>query len=536
VRRFAPAIVAVLFVTLAVGLTRSLWSERWVHIYLAVFAVGAATLAMALRGTDAVRARHAIAFAGGALITGAAILLLVASRGTSAAGLLEGVLLGPLRHPGNYSYAVDWRPGTLLVAVGSLGLALVHRRLSRNHPAKADQLIVALRIAQVLAILVAVVLLMHARIIGTMFSYIAPLIWTWIVPLETSSASTAASIRTRSFVAVVLLLQYLHAYPVGGSQESWATFLFMPLVALGFAEIRLACAPRTWTLVGATLAGAMAAKAGWTGAEMRARYVAGEPLDLPGAHLRLPESAATAYRLLALNAAVHADVLFSVPGQFTFNLWSGVPTPTAKNTTLWSTLLSDDDQRAIIRAIEAAPKTCIIVNEVQLDFMRQGNITMTGPLRDFIYGRFAPAFRVEGYAFLAKSGRVIAPLGIVHRAAAPTRASETATLVADSVFELSLATDGTPIESIELGDVTHPPISKTVLTAENTQVLVTPIDSAGNAKHPPTIETWPLRPKGLVRLSITWLRSGKTATLPPTAILYLKARDGRTLHEARFES
>ena len=49
-----------------------------------------------------------------------ALIFVLASvwlRGTSISGLIDGVLLRPLRHADSYSYPVDWRPGTVLLAI-----------------------------------------------------------------------------------------------------------------------------------------------------------------------------------------------------------------------------------------------------------------------------------------------------------------------------------------------------------------------------------------------------------------------------------
>ena len=89
----------------------------------------------------------------------------------------------------------------------------------------------------VLALLTAIALLMNFRVVGAVFSFVAPLIWTWVMPLHGAQSSRPTQ-ACRGLLATLLLLQYLHAYPVGGSQESWGTFLFIPLAALGLGEVR----------------------------------------------------------------------------------------------------------------------------------------------------------------------------------------------------------------------------------------------------------------------------------------------------------
>ncbi|MBF8306126.1 MAG: hypothetical protein HW398_1314, partial [Acidobacteria bacterium] len=356
VRRLAAALVAPLLLLLAVLLMKALWHEKWVQIYLALFGAGAGTLVAALRGSAIFKPRHAACLAAAAGLVAVVTLALVWLRGTSVAGLVNGVLLGPLRHPISYSYAVDWRPGALAMAGISLLLALAHPWLRRRFSdAAADGMVVALRLIQTAALLAGVALLMHLRVVGAVFTYVAPLIWIWVIPLEGAGGSRATHL-SRGLLATILLLQYLHAYPIGGSQESWATFLFLPLVALGLDEIRQWHAARQgvtrsslrwWSALAALVVAVPAAKAAFTAFAMHDRHVTRTALNLPGAaNLRLPETLRTAYRIVVLNAVVHADLVFSLPGMFSFNLWTGLPTPTAKNTNLWFTLLDDQEQRA----------------------------------------------------------------------------------------------------------------------------------------------------------------------------------------------
>ena len=535
-RRPAGIAGAAALVLLAVALMHTLWGEGWVRVYLAIFTCGTVALVTVLDRETFFRARHVALFLAAGAGVGLLVLAAVWLRGTSVAGLVEGVLLGPLRHPGSYSYPVDWRPGSLLVAGLSLTLALALPGLRRRYsPAIADRVIVGLRLVLAVGLLAAFLLLMEARVIGAVFSYVGPLIWLWVVPLS-GVRHPPAALAARGLVATVLLLQYLHAYPVGGSQESWGTFLFWPLAALGLGEIRLwAALPenpfprlrRRAPALAAVVLVLVIAKLGWCARAAHARYAARADLGLPGAaHLRLPEALRTAYPLLALNAAVHADVLFSLPGMFSFNLWTGLPTPTLKNTTLWFTLLNDAEQAAIIRALEATPRTAIIVQESLVELMAAGRVPMRGILHDYLANNFAPAFRVEGFAFLIPRGRSVAPLGLARLGSA--RAG------LDTQVALNLASDGAAVQRIEIRDVTAPldsPPAQT-LDASNTQIALVAINRAGDSAGLPVATPWPLRFKGLARLTLRFDRGGVNLT-PATTALYLIGADGKTLGLAR---
>ena len=527
--RTARLAVTGALVLFAAAVMHPLLRESWVQIYLVQFAVGAVTLVAVVPGDRGLTRRHAGWFVATATAVTLVLLLAIWLRGTSVPGLIEGVFLGPLRHPTSYSYPVDWRPGSLAVAALSLLLAgalpTIRRKFSDE---AADRIVVGLRLIQAAALLVGVAALMELRVIGAVFSYVAPSIWIWVVPLR-SVATPPRVLAGRALLGAVLLLQYLHAYPVGGSQESWGTFLFLPLVALGLGEIRSWSAARRWWPALASLAVAVIiAKVAWTTAHARDTYRARQALALPGAErLHLPEPTRTAYRILALNAAIHADQLFSLPGLFSFNLWTGLPTPTAKNTTLWFTLLNDREQRAIIDALQHSPRPCLIIQESLVELTRHAGVPIRGVLCDYLAANFTPVFRTEGFAFCVRPGRTIAPLNIAQLSSLPAPGS------VDAQFDFCLASDGTPISAIEVRDLAAPSLPPLVLNGPATHVTIAPIDRTGRAARPPGDAPWPLRFTGLARLTIEFNRAGAALARATTA-LYLKGPHGEILGEIRL--
>lgn len=540
-RHVAGILIGVMLVLLAAALMHTLWHEPWVQVYLVLFAVGAITLVMALRPAAMLKATHAALFI--AVGGGTAFLILGAVwlRGTSLTGLVNGVLLGPLRHPGSYSYPVDWRPGSLTLAGLSLLLAVAHpwirRRFSDD---SADRLVIMLRWVQAVALLVGIALLMDFRAVGAIFSYVAPLIWIWVIPLQGAPTSRPNQ-ACRGLLACVLLLQYLHAYPIGGSQESCATFLFIPLVSLGLGEIRSwnpvrqtggIALQRGWLVLASVMLFVVVLKAGWTAVTVHQRYAARSDLGLPGAEkLHLTESLGSAYRLLSLNAAAHGDQLFSLPGMFSFNLWTDLPTPTRKNTTLWFTLLNDEEQSAIIQAIERSPRPCLIVQDSLVQLMHAGNVPIRGILCDFLQHNFTTAFRTEGFAFLVRNGRTIAPLGLA-QLTARSAPSPTADLP-DTRLDVCLASTGVPIAAIETCDLASANSPLLTLNSANTSATLVAINSANQPMGMPEKASWPLQFKGLARLSLQFNRGG-TALAPATTVFHLKDAQGRILGEIRI--
>ena len=511
IRRLSGPGVVAGFCVLAVALMHTLVKEAWVQIYLVLFACGTLSLAVALKG-EALLARKQIgSFLVACVALGLAIPAFIWLRGTSLAGLFEGVVLGPLRHPGNYSYPVDWRPGSLPVAVLSVVLAVSYPWVCRRFSKEAgDRLIVSLRMIAGAALLVGFALLINFRAVGAIFSFVAPLVWIWVVPLSKAPLTPEAR-AGRGLLALILLLQYLHAYPVGGSQESWGVFLFVPLVALGLGDVRRwlalrsgearTAAFRSWPVIASLVMIVLIAKVGWTAQAAYRHYAAGSPLKLPGAaRLHLPDIQAASYRIFTLNAVVHGDMLFSLPGMFSFNVWTGLPTPTDKNTTLWFSLLNATEQQEIIDALENKPRAVLIVQESLLELMQANNLPMRGPLWDYIHRNFNAAFRSNGFAFWVHNGRSVSPFNLA--TVSIRRSPDSAGQIHDTLLSFNLVHDGAPIAAIAVRSGDDGRENPLVLDGKNSLVTVTPINTAGQSMGQPAPATWPLTHKGLIRVDV----------------------------------
>ena len=137
----------------------------------------------------------------------------------------------------------------------------------------------------------------------------------------------------------------------------------------------------------------------------------GEPLGLPGAEkIIVPDDTVFALRIMAENARAHADMLFSLSGLYSFNLWTGLPTPTLANATQWFESLSPGQQQAIIGRLQADPRAALIVQLDTLGYLVQNGFRVRGALANYLAHEFRPAFKVDGYAFWVHRGRRVAAL------------------------------------------------------------------------------------------------------------------------------
>jgi hypothetical protein len=441
-----------------------------------------------------------------------AVLLAAAVRGTPPAELLEGVLLAPLRHPGVYSFGVRWRPGAAAFAVASLALCVVAVR-SRAHPRLAPAL-AALRLGFAAVAATAWLGWLPLNPLALMMSYGLSCAWLFVLPLASDETAHRAA-RLRAWLALLALTQALHAYPVGGSQIGWGTFLFAPLLALGAADAVAVLRDKFARWIAPT---ALAVAGGIAFALLRvgsSQWRDSEPLGLPGAEaLRLEPALATELRVLSVNATAHCDLLFSLPGMFSFNLWTGLPSPTAANVTHWFNLLSPAQQSAVIAQLAAHPRAGLIVERDVLGLITGAGIPVGGPLRDYLYAAFAPAFAAGSHEFWVRRDRSVAPLGTagVRYRSAPGTAERVR-------LELCVTAAGrhvTQIDWLESGRV------RATFTAANARAALEPlrIDGTSTAAAAPGWNV-PLPP--LARLVL--LTDDPAALAPPQRAALFRLRD-----------
>jgi hypothetical protein len=441
--------------------------------------------------------RAFIAGAAGLTVVTVAVTLL---RGSSPFGILSGVLLDPLNQPNVYSFPVEWQPGHGIVY--GLGFALALWVSFRPDDPRAVRAVVAVRLLAAVGFLLVIVQWITTRgLAGFALSYGLGLAAVCAVPLR-ADAEGQEDARLRQWLAVVFMLQSLHAYPVAGSQLNWATFLWVPLLALAVRDAVLAL-PATWRSgsrylglgVGACWAiGAyMAFNLGQIGYAKRS---IGETLDLPGAGQVKPGND-TVYglRIVAENATAHADLLYSLPGLYSFNLWTGLPTPTLDNATQWFLSLNDTRQAAIRDRLQSDPRAALIVQKDTLKFLVDHGFRVRGALGDYLGTQFQQAFEVDGYAFWVRKGRTVAPLstGKAFAGTAPDRTR----------LELILSSPARPISRIELwrlGAVSRDLLQ--TLDPANATLAATPLDAAGDPTGPALPNAWSTAlPAPIIRLT-----------------------------------
>jgi hypothetical protein len=395
-------------------LMRAHTDTTWAMCYATVFTAGALGLLWQLHHARDPAPRavpNQLPAAVLAVGMGAGVVGLMALMGTGPAALLEGVLLAPLRHPGVYTFPAKVSPAATALALGLLGAGVIGARWT-NH-ARYRAMIVSLRLmaggwffAQ----------LPNAIMTGGQETFL--LAWgpslaaLMCLPLGNANPRW---VQARLWVGLVYVWQTLHAYPVAGTQVAWGSFLGITLIITGWNESaqyfwrRRPIVGRGLLMVPLIMSGVMVAQLA-----QHTQIAWGNSVDvkLPGASLLRPDFL-IAYDLKAIehNLRRESDTVFSLPGMFSFNIWSGRPTPTAANATHWFSLLNPSQQAVIQQRLEKDPRAMVVFHRDHLHYLYKTGIGPTGPLKDYILTAFQPAIRLGAYDVWVKSGRTIPAVG-----------------------------------------------------------------------------------------------------------------------------
>lgn len=522
------------------GLMYSQLSQGWVFSFALIFALSAAITCAIVGGamTSRLSWRFWRTAAGAFLVVLFAAVAATLAHGTSPQGLIEGVLLSPLRMSVNFSVALRWPwPSWLLLAAG-LGLPaaamLVHAPIVR---ARLHELIAVARLGAF------ILFLFHLRawltfdgVNGMMILslQLAPL---FLLPLPAAGQKADLS-PSRGLLALLGVSSVLHAYPVAGSQMGWATFLLLPLYVVGLNEAveriaarlpplfsrRLIPAVGALALVAAGLQLYLLGDTGWQ------RYRTSESLGLPGAEgLRIPENLRSELRILTWNAGIHADVLFSRPGMYSFNIWSGAPAPTLRNATHWFWLLTPREQQAIIDRLQAASRSAIITCQSLNELNERLKVPSFGPLDGYLAQNYRLLFSLIDYEFWVPRDSNAVPF---FTAETLEHAADNTTTHDRYLLVVNVAAD-TEIAEILLRDVRDPAHILFRFDAGNCRVTAQPITSTGRPIGAAAPLPLPGRLHGLYRLSI-FFHDAPTATFGPHRQLVFLTPGGQPAFEALF--
>lgn len=519
-------------------LMQALIHEAWVQMFALVggLAVAGAVLGAAPAARPLAPGRSAWAwFIGTGLGFTAVVVGLLATRGTSPIEFWHGVFMAPLKHPAIYAAPVKWRPETLWVSLGCTMLVVIAKL-------RPDDRLITLLIAWTKVLATALfsltLLPQMADILGFLgLCYGLPLAALFAWPLQHDEAGTAGR-QARAWLALLMVFQALHAYPVAGSQVNWGTFLWIPLLGLGLHEamgvLLAARHPRLSSAIRGAVFALLLTLTGymlWTFVQIsRFARDTSAPLGVPGAeNIGLPAHYSSALGVLTENARAHGDILISLPGSYSLNLWSGVDTPTLTNATHWFSLFTPEQQEAMIRRMDASPRSIFIVqHNILADLIGHG-FHPKGPLLAYLRASFRRAFSIDGYTFWIRNARSIAPLST--GTLQPAKAGDAGPM------ELTLTLDRHPglVDRVELRTVIGQPLCAAVLNTSNTAVTITPLNLDNTPAGGPRNGVWPLPLSKISRLTLIFPNNPTLAQVSPNILeAVLIDAAGKRLASARI--
>lgn len=255
--------------------------------------------------------------------------------------------------------------------------------------------------------------------------------WTWLVMFAAPPRVRRESGLGRFALLAIAVLAVLQTYPVAGSQLllGAAPMIAIAAVLLHDATDSLVCSSRSHRgrfaarTVPLALAASLVGVASWSHARLAVvRYQRGQaPTALDGAsRLRLPELQLATLEGVTLNvAAAHANALLTMPGMYSFNLWSGVDSPSLLNRGFWPFSFSHAEQRAVLTGLRAAHRARVVSNPRMIAFWNRSGAALDGPLLEHIRSHFVPALRVGDYQLLAPTEQIAEVRSIGARWRAP---------------------------------------------------------------------------------------------------------------------
>jgi hypothetical protein len=391
-----------------------------VHVGLALLALGLAAMTV----SPTVMRRPSGLWAVVAFFAGALALIFVSSAGvlvdgTSFRGLIDGVVVHPLRQA-DVLFGVVVIPSWVVVFDFFVVAAAALLAWSGRELRIASGPVVAIgRIVAGLAIwyfLANITLLAGSRVMWV------PLSLAWIGALPSSRDGVSpGSTFLRLFVPALAVFESMHLYPVSGSQIAWSSFLLVIVGAVcmsdGLADLGVWLRERApeWRQFYKSATAAFVAVLAMSAIFVafllplqdysRAHYH-GVSLGLPGtARIRLPVGTRDAYDAVAAELEAKCSTFISMPGLNSFYLLTGEPPPTRLNAGDWMYLFNDKQQQRVVDDVRGKPRLCAIRHDGLLAFWGQGRPLPQRPLVRFIETQFKPVFSLAGFEVLTEKVR-----------------------------------------------------------------------------------------------------------------------------------
>jgi hypothetical protein len=201
----------------------------------------------------------------------------------------------------------------------------------------------------------------------------------------------------------------LYPFPVNGQQLYIGTLLpivFIPILAHDLVHAHKDSIPAPFRNPGRvaalTVSGILAFGAIGTSYSAMT-YVRSAPLDLPGTNLiRVAQRRADDIRWVAAQLSACANA-YSVPGLWSFSLWTKHGLPTSLNINDVLAFIRPDQQEEIVRILSRLPDLCVVYDPKLLQYFDRGQIETHPPLLNYVLTDLIPVAMHNEYIILKQA-------------------------------------------------------------------------------------------------------------------------------------
>jgi hypothetical protein len=423
-RRWLRPVVEVGFVALPLLLMTSKAGEAWARHYAVHVAVAALAVVIALRARGAGRrdSKELWWLGGGLLVVGVTVCLAIFATGTSPSGLIDAMILKPLRFPSAYSNPLRLSNWTyvldLLALVGALGYWYVVRNREARPRLAHTLLVSGLSILVGLYMALSVVgktALLDSVSSGGAFQ-LGLLSFAWVALIQPPGKPDEATQFARLLLPPLAVLQALHAFPVAGSQVLWSALLLIPVGALCVANgvggiafsLDVQRERRALFAIGGIAATVtmvplvtIELKQELDGA--RAAYHGSVSLGLPGAEdVRVSPKDVANYQAIVAAIDQNCKSFVMLPEMPSFYFWTQQQPPTGSIASGFTTLSDDAHQQRVIEDTRSIDGLCLLEND-QVARGWWGGIPQA-PLVRYLHRGFVPIATFGDYQLLKRAG------------------------------------------------------------------------------------------------------------------------------------
>lgn len=294
--------------------------------------------------------------------------------GTTPRALFEGLIAVPMVFARKYHnpFLNATEPGSLIICAIGLCISLTMpywRRIAGVGPARLE-----------LAKATLGAVLMCAFYYDHRIALTGSLLFLWLVIFDVPQ-TPGPMYSNRLLLALLSPLLSLQLFPMAGEQVDWAALgpMLAAAVLLGdgvnsvLREHRDAM-PRVRTFVsrapGMLVALFLLATVARTGLQLR-RWLQYQPVNLTGTHwLRLPPREAERLTVTVGLLRQNCETVLTLPGLYSFPIWSGVPPAENKRFNTWPFLWPDEVQNNELPNLQGKARGCVLVSQDVYEFFR----------------------------------------------------------------------------------------------------------------------------------------------------------------------